>query len=692
MKHFGDITKIHGDQVPIVDIITGGSPCQDLSVAGKRAGLAGERSGLFMEQMRIVKEMRNESKRRLSVSGSDYDIRCVKPRYMVWENVAGAFSSGNPKGADFRAVLEEIVKVVVKEIPDIPIPEKGWPYSGCIEGMGDDGTPFSIAWRLHDAQYWGVPQRRKRIALVADFGGQSAPQILFECKGMSGNTEQSEQKRETTSGNVGESINQPSSYTVKVRGGVEVDSLGHKAGKGALVQTELSGTLGVSQDQTLFQNVSDNKCLNPWDVQSKHIQPENGIAESLYAGECRGGGGESYVMVETEVEVRKYPVDINGLIKCLQDHRKMPVSIIAEKLNKPKTLVEHWFRKDKCFAIPDADIWLELKALLDIDIDEFDASIMAFEKRAGKYDMSNRIHIGDVSPTFTASSEDTVYCLQGNGIDRADTAGCNGKGWREDKSYTLDTIDRHAVCQPTLDASGCSWDGTQTAPTLIANNANGAQRMPDKQNFNAVISYDRDRASFNPCCKKEPILLESNQNHATIQTNGISTCLPASMGEGGGYVPIVCGVDTFNQDITGNKSKSLNSAATDSDHVPCVMESKAIESHAQDARYKIGDINQTLGANMEHDAANGGLVYAVDQGAGKSGCNIDNDKTSTLTTTHGGEPAICYGIDRSSFNQGKNALYDFSIEEDKAQTLVARGPGGVMTASSEAYVQETQKE
>lgn len=175
MKHFGDITKIHGDQVPIVDIITGGSPCQDLSVAGKRAGLAGERSGLFMEQMRIVKEMRNESKRRLSISGSDYDIRCVKPRYMVWENVAGAFSSGNPKGADFRAVLEEIVKVVVKEIPDIPIPEKGWPYSGCIEGMGDDGTPFSIAWRLHDAQYWGVPQRRKRIALVADFGGNTAP-------------------------------------------------------------------------------------------------------------------------------------------------------------------------------------------------------------------------------------------------------------------------------------------------------------------------------------------------------------------------------------------------------------------------------------------------------------------------------------------------------------------------------------
>lgn len=210
------------------------------------------------------------------------------------------------------------------------------------------------------------------------------------------------------------------------------------------------------------------------------------------------------------------------------------------------------------------------------------------------------------------------------------------------------------------------------------------------------------------------------------------------MGEGGGYVPIVCGVDAFNQDITGNKSKSLNSAATDSDHVPCVMESKAIESHAQDARYKIGDINQTLGANMEHDAANGGLVYAVNQNGGKNGELSDTEKeqveewidavnssakhqqdliqsdlgvartiacgthasgshlTKTLITSaisdHGGEPAICYGIDRSSFNQGKNAKYDFSVEEDKAQTLVARGPGGVMTASSEVYVQETQKE
>ena len=194
MKHFGDITKLSGYDLPIVDVITGGSPCQDLSVAGKRAGLAGERSGLFMEQMRIVKEMREKDAR--DNGRTDYMVR---PRFLVWENVPGAFSSGDPRGADFQAVLEEIVRIVRKEAPPVPIPKDGWPYAGCISGVGDSGCPFSIAWRLHDAQFWGAtlcvdgrvlergtPQRRKRIALVADFGGLSAPEVLFERTGLRG--------------------------------------------------------------------------------------------------------------------------------------------------------------------------------------------------------------------------------------------------------------------------------------------------------------------------------------------------------------------------------------------------------------------------------------------------------------------------------------------------------------------------
>ena len=181
IKHYGDITKMSGYDIEPVDVITGGSPCQDLSVAGKRAGLAGERSGLFMEQIRIIKEMREADVRR-----GRADI-AIRPRFMVWENVPGALSSN--RGEDFRAVLEETIKIVEQEIPTVPMPEKGkWDNAGCIY---DEMGRWSIAWRIHDAQFWGVPQRRKRIALVADFAGLSAPEVLFERKGLSGDFEQS---------------------------------------------------------------------------------------------------------------------------------------------------------------------------------------------------------------------------------------------------------------------------------------------------------------------------------------------------------------------------------------------------------------------------------------------------------------------------------------------------------------------
>lgn len=182
MRHLGDITKINWFEVEPVDCVTGGSPCQDLSVAGKRAGLAGERSGLYMEQIRCVKELRKASER----TGK------IRPRYMVWENVPGAFSSNG--GKDFAAVLEEAVKIVEPEAPSIPTPTK-WPTSGCLMGGG-----WSIAWRVHDAQFWGVPQRRKRIALVCDFGGHTAPEILFERKGLRGDTAEGGTARERIAG------------------------------------------------------------------------------------------------------------------------------------------------------------------------------------------------------------------------------------------------------------------------------------------------------------------------------------------------------------------------------------------------------------------------------------------------------------------------------------------------------------
>jgi len=143
-------------------------------VAGKRAGLAGERSGLFMEQLRIIKEMREAD------AGRGRSGKELRPRFMVWENVPGAFSSN--KGADFGAVLQETIRVVC-EAPAVPMPNKGWPLAGCLYGEGGD---WSLAWRVFDAQFWGVPQRRRRIALVADFGGLTAPEILFERESVSG--------------------------------------------------------------------------------------------------------------------------------------------------------------------------------------------------------------------------------------------------------------------------------------------------------------------------------------------------------------------------------------------------------------------------------------------------------------------------------------------------------------------------
>lgn len=186
VKQLGDITKINGGEIEPVDIIAGGSPCQDLSVAGKREGLDGERSGLFMEQIRIIKEMRNAA-----ITRSDEHIR---PRYAVWENVPGAFSSN--KGEDFRIVLEEFCKVADKTAY-VPRPADGkWNTCGCIMGDG-----YSIAWRVLDARFWGVPQRRRRIWLVADFGGQRAAEVLFEREGLRRSFAESRAAWERTPGN-----------------------------------------------------------------------------------------------------------------------------------------------------------------------------------------------------------------------------------------------------------------------------------------------------------------------------------------------------------------------------------------------------------------------------------------------------------------------------------------------------------
>lgn len=276
MKHLGDITKIHGDQIEPVDCITFGSPCQGLSMAGKRLGFDDNRSVLFLDAARIIKEMRT------ATNG-------MYPTFAVWENVPGAFSSNG--GEDFRAVLEELARV---EQPDVSIPRPSgrggrWSKAGAIAGNG-----WSLAWRQLDAQYWGVPQRRKRIALVADFRGQRAAEILFERTSLSRNPDESIKTWEAFTRTSGASVaghdrifgagnfatgetkserarrslregtgrvlesdhretsarcTEPVAYTLKIRSGCE------GGGKGALWQTEKSATLSTLQDQTLFQPV-----------------------------------------------------------------------------------------------------------------------------------------------------------------------------------------------------------------------------------------------------------------------------------------------------------------------------------------------------------------------------------------------------------------------------------------------------
>ena len=266
MKHLGDITKLKGAEIPVVDCITGGSPCQDLSVAGKRAGLDGERSGLFMEQIRIVKQMRKKEMQ----NGRAAEL--VRPRWMVWENVPGAFSSNG--GKDFQAVLTEIVRIVEPECADVPMPKDGkWSKAGCLY---DELGRWSIAWRVHDAQFWGVPQRRKRIALVADFGGMCAPEVLFERKGLSRDSVQGNQEREASSGCVkngsGKSIETSLSAGFKPRNGAKTYTIGYGEEVSPTINTDMNYAVALGVDlynQSLTDNVS--KTLNAIRSDSDHV-------------------------------------------------------------------------------------------------------------------------------------------------------------------------------------------------------------------------------------------------------------------------------------------------------------------------------------------------------------------------------------------------------------------------------------
>lgn len=258
MKQLGDITKLDGSQIEPVSVITFGSPCQDLSIAGRRAGLQGERSGLFLEAVRIIKEMGE------ATNG-------VYPAFAVWENVPGAFSSN--KGEDFRQVLQELTRLCDNTV-SIPRPAKKWLNAGAI--MGDS---WSIAWRILDAQYWGVPQRRRRIALVVDFGGNRAAEILFNPESVQWNSATRRTAREAPAGITG--------IGAEISGGALCRD--HRAGEG--IVGEICGVAGFNGWRSATGSIEYAEDRAPC-INASSMPPN--VCAGFMAGQGAKAGGIGY--------------------------------------------------------------------------------------------------------------------------------------------------------------------------------------------------------------------------------------------------------------------------------------------------------------------------------------------------------------------------------------------------------------
>ena len=438
MKHYGDVSRMDGGKIEPVDIITFGSPCQDMSIAGRREGLDGSRSSLFYEAVRIVKEMRCATDGRY-------------PRYIVWENVPGAFSSN--KGADFQSVLEEICSVKGYKI-DPARPAK-WPAAGEI--VADD---FSLAWRVFDAQYWGVPQRRKRIYLVADFAGGSAGKILFESEGVSGYTPQGFRPWQGATGTSEEGAGAAGCVCLNDQGGRRMDvtegvaatlraeNHGHPpcvmgaAGfctehsaqaRGIGYEEETSPTLRAGTvPATVYENHSqDTRYTGPLET-----------APTVNATYGMGGNNQPFVVETPKTLKIRSGCDGGGKGALLQE-------------NKSATL---GCSNDQTVFVP---------KVYGICSKQSHA-MLSDNPHSGFYeaDTSRCLDRSGGNPTCNQGGM-AVVAVQGSMIGRADKNGPQGSGVNEDVSFTLDAADRHAVAY-------CMTTGTYTqtlkeqSPTLMA--------------------------------------------------------------------------------------------------------------------------------------------------------------------------------------------------------------------------------
>lgn len=525
MIHLGDITKIHGDKVEPVDCITFGSPCQDLSIAGRRAGLAGERSGLFMEAVRIIKEMRS------STNG-------LYPTFAIWENVPGAFSSNN--GEDFRAVLEELACV---EQPNavIPGPPRGgrWSKAGAIAGNG-----WSLAWRQLDSQYFGVAQRRKRIALILDLGGQRAGEILFERTSLSRHPDPCIQAWKEVAGLT---ANRPAGNDRMVGAGFLCGSSRNADSRG----TE-ADRAGKSEAD---ERTSGDKCC---EAAAYTLKIRSG---------CAGGGKGALVQTEK-----------TGTLSTLQDQT------IFQLIQEP------------------------------------------------------------------------TYCISGNTVDRKTNQ--NGTGVRESEAFTVNTVDRHAVAYALQNQNLCIDDALPFDTTQITSKVNKSNPQWGDPCHPLAAAAHPPAAVIRISDEEmpvQPMVLESNQAHATVTQNGICPTLPASMGLGGGYVPM----------ITDHPADR-----------PVVF-----ENHAQDARYKEAPTcSPTVVARWGTGGGNTPLVAVPGQvtsygiGNGQAHAYASKEKSGTLDTMHDAQAvAIEYSGCLNPWDTQARRVYG---EDGAFPALPSRGTAG----------------
>ena len=454
MKHYGDISQMDGGKVEPVDIITFGSPCTDMSIAGRRAGLEGKQSVLFYEAIRIIKEMRCKT-------NGQY------PRWICWENVPGAFSSN--KGEDFKAVLEAVIGVVCEDA-QVPMPEKNrWPYADLYMGDG-----WSIAYRTLDAQYWGVPQRRRRIYLVADFAGGSAGEILFKSEGLSGYSAEGFRSWQRIARGASPCTHAAGfdGYNGDLTGDVSATlgvNCGMSTGRNGIVLNDQGGQrMDVTHEVTNTLRAESHHPPLVFENHSQDTRYKGPLekAQTVSATYGMGGNNQPFVVESPKTLKIRSGCEGSGKGALLQENKSATLSC----------------NNDQTVFVPKA-----------YGICSKESNAMKSDNpHSGVYeaDTSRTIDRGGGNPTCNQGGIAIVesYALQGSMIGREDKNGPQGDGVNKDVAFTLNTVDRHAVYAMTT--GYYAQVSKEQAPTLLSRDYKDA----------AIINepcYGIDRSAFN---------------------------------------------------------------------------------------------------------------------------------------------------------------------------------------------------